>query len=115
MCDSSDFKEENGYYVCQICGNKIPVQSKADKQSKQSSEKQKKPLPDRLIRNGLIFLVLGIVLLLGIAIIGSAVYGRAYFFDGYFITRVLTTVAIIWIVGGFITIIVGLLMKFSQK
>lgn len=25
MCEMSNFKEENGYYVCQICGHKIPI------------------------------------------------------------------------------------------
>lgn len=27
MCDTSDFKEDNGYYVCQICGHKIPKET----------------------------------------------------------------------------------------
>lgn len=36
MCDSSDFKEENGYYVCQVCGNKIPIQSKTDEKPKKT-------------------------------------------------------------------------------
>ena len=35
MCDSTELKQENGYYVCQICGNKIPIPS-------QKREKPKK-------------------------------------------------------------------------
>lgn len=29
MCDTSDFREDNGYYVCQICGHKIPKETTA--------------------------------------------------------------------------------------
>ena len=101
MCDSSDFKKENGYYVCQICGNKIPIQSKTD-------DKQKN-------HRGLTLFGMGLVLLLGIIIVGLAVYGRVYFFDGYFITKLLTICCIIWMVGGFIEFLVGLIMKFSKK
>ena len=36
MCDSTNFKEENGYYVCQVCGNKIPVPSKTDDKPKKT-------------------------------------------------------------------------------
>ena len=124
MCDSSDFKEENGYYVCQICGNKIPIQTKTDKKPKKSSkkneadsssEKPQKPLPVRLIQGGLVLFGMGLVLLLGIIIVGLAVYGRVYFFDGYFITKLLTICCIIWMVGGFIELLVGLIMKFSKK
>lgn len=28
-CDTSDFREDNGYYVCQICGHKIPKETTA--------------------------------------------------------------------------------------
>ena len=118
MCDSSDIKEENGYYVCQICGNKIPVPtvedkktSKKEKKSKSTSEKTQKPLPDRLIRDGCVGFGVGFILLLGIIFVGLAVYGKVYFYNGYEFTAVLTTISIIGMVGGFIESIIGLILK----
>ena len=44
FCGTSDFKVENGYYVCQICGNQTiieskstPVEEKPEQPQKQSS------------------------------------------------------------------------------
>ena len=117
MCDSSDLKEENGYYVCQICGNKTPVPPVADKKTSEektqiASKKQKKSPPDRLITNGCMGFGIGFILLLGIIFVGLSVYGKVYLYNGYEYTAVLTTISIIAMVMGFIVLVIGLIAKF---
>ena len=44
MCDTSDFKDENGYYVCQICGYQISKETpkSAENESTLKGKKDKK-------------------------------------------------------------------------
>lgn len=64
MCDTSDLKEDNGYYVCQICGHKIPKESPAS--TKSNDNKSKTSI-------AIVLGVLGIVFAWLFAIIGHAV------------------------------------------
>ena len=48
-CGTSDFKVENGYYVCQICGNQTPVEEKSQKEVTPKIKKQLEKSADKLI------------------------------------------------------------------
>ena len=49
FCGTSDFKVENGYYVCQICGNQTPVEEKPQKEVTPKIKKQLEKSADKLI------------------------------------------------------------------
>ena len=71
MCDSSNLKEENGYYVCQICGNKIPAISQSDNKPKKL-KKHKTTKDATIIKVVSLLIVLSIFLREFIAIILSS-------------------------------------------
>ena len=61
MCDTSDFKKENGYYVCQICGHKIETEEASDKRDSSAGSSQKRI--DKIISLVIFgFIALGIVI-----------------------------------------------------
>jgi hypothetical protein len=64
MCETSDFKDENGYYVCQICGHKIPKESPTSTSGSNNTSK---------VQISLILGILGIVFAWLFAIVGHAV------------------------------------------
>jgi hypothetical protein len=45
MCDTSDFKDDNGYYVCQICGHKIAKENAVPQRGKTKTNKT--PVSDK--------------------------------------------------------------------
>ena len=63
MCDTSDLKEDNGYYVCQICGHKIPKEASATPKSNTASKTSM----------ALVLGILGIIFAWLFAIVGHAV------------------------------------------
>lgn len=63
MCETSDFKDENGYYVCQICGHKIPKEAPATPKSNNPSKTSM----------ALVLGILGIIFAWLFAIVGHAV------------------------------------------
>ncbi len=68
MCDTSDFKEDNGYYVCQICGHKIPKEGSSSSNSTTPNAKGNSKFQISLVLG-----IIGIVFAWLFALIGHVV------------------------------------------
>ena len=59
MCDTSDFKDDNGYYVCQICGHKIPKENPSPQ--KKNPDKPKAQIVDKGVDKIIALVLFGII------------------------------------------------------
>lgn len=119
-CGTSDFKMENGYYVCQICGHQEKMPPKPDeKQIKKEKiarlEKKLLEYLDKLCKLGIVLGVIGVVMFLAIIFIGLAIYGRVYLFDGYGSTKVLSIISIVFMQIGFWSFIIRIGVKKERE
>ena len=59
MCDTSDFKDDNGYYVCQICDHKIPKENPS--LQKKNPDKPKTQIVDKGVDKIIALVIFGFI------------------------------------------------------
>lgn len=113
-CNSEIYKEENEFYICQSCGHKIP---KADIKSISFDEFFTKVQPryKRWLSFGSMYIMLGLLYVLGVVIYEYVKYGKVSPFESGLVPTFVFICGLIAIGCGIVAFLGGIFLKFRSK